>query len=147
MFNCLQPFCTETDKRLWPETAANSCITSNPLCINENQEISVRCCSEEGNWLDAPHCSNFQLVMDEMNPCPASFYNTGTFCYEVIQNSTFPPKCSSPQVIRFEQYINGIDGNFFPIWMPVERDRSYGVGKLKLKISSIIVSYRNNLVV
>lgn len=64
-----------------------------------------------------------------MDPCPAGFHNTGTFCYTVIENTTFPPNCPSPKILQFEEYINDIDEKLFPIWMPVERDTSLGVGK------------------
>lgn len=112
-------------------TPANSYAISNPLCIDERKEITQRYCSAEQIWNDPPTCDNYQVTMDQMNPCPSGFSNTGSFCYKLIQNSSYPPKCPSPQIRHFEKYIQEIRNqeNIFPIWLPVERDRRYGNGK------------------
>lgn len=69
------------------------------------------------------------MIMDEMPPCPEQFRSTGSFCYKVIPSSSYPPDCDFPQLLSFEEYIDEIDKTAFPIWMPIERDRSYGYGE------------------
>lgn len=82
--------------------------------------------------------------MNKLNPCPVNFHNSGSFCYTVIEKTTYPPKCPNPHVMFFEEYIKQIDENIFPIWMPVERDRSYGVGKSNL--TYLDYRYERNMV-
>lgn len=124
----MQPSCPDFH-RLWPNIPPNTCTTSNPLCIGESQDVLRRCCSANGTWEEAPTCINYQVTMDEVNPCPNDFFNTGTFCYSVIENTTYPPNCEVGPLLHFEEYIKKIDRKWFPIWMPVERDRSYGYGE------------------
>lgn len=128
-FYLLQTTCPESENGLWPKTPKDSCTTSNPICINRLKEVVRRCCLIDGEWKNSSTCSNYQVTMDKINPCPEGFHNTGTFCYSVIENTTFPPNCPISHNLQFEEYINIIDKRFFPIWMPVKRERSSGVGK------------------
>lgn len=124
-----QLFCPKNENGLWPETRPNTCTRSDPLCINGKNEIVERCCSTQSKWQDDPNCVDYQITMKNLNPCPVGFHNTGSFCYTVIEKTTYPPKCPNPHIMFFEDYIEHIDENIFPIWMPVERDRSYGIGE------------------
>jgi hypothetical protein len=123
---------------LWPDT--NSTTTSQPPCVNEANELSYRKCLE-GSWGAEPDCSYIQPTT--LSQCPEGFNESENFCYTLIPKAKFPPKCPSRDVIPFASYKGVITANNIgPVWMPVRRDSSNGLGFLQwIEQSSLYKSY------
>jgi hypothetical protein len=123
---------------LWPDT--NSTTTSQPPCVNEANELSYRKCLE-GSWGAEPDCSYIQPTT--LPQCPEGFSEVEDFCYTLIPKAKFPSKCPSRDVIPFASYKGVVTANNIgPVWMPVRRDSSNGLGFLQwIEQSSLYKSY------
>ncbi|XP_063905136.1 uncharacterized protein LOC135124176 isoform X3 [Zophobas morio] len=62
--------------------------------------------------------------------CPQGFTETSTLCYTVSQESSFPPQCPFENVVPFDSYEHILEKIEFPVWLPVQRDLSNGLGFL-----------------
>ncbi|XP_063905137.1 uncharacterized protein LOC135124176 isoform X4 [Zophobas morio] len=62
--------------------------------------------------------------------CPQGFTETSTLCYTVSQESSFPPQCPFENVVPFNSYEHILEKIDFPVWLPVQRDLSNGLGFL-----------------
>ncbi|KAJ8978833.1 hypothetical protein NQ317_010833 [Molorchus minor] len=112
----------------WPETKGSSCARSTPLCINDQMEITTRCCDAQGNWEDLPSC---RYIQEEIkSPCPRFVTQwSKSMCIIVIEDTAYPPKCPYEETLPFLTYIESVDPAFFPIWMPISRYiGAYGIG-------------------
>ncbi|RZC36850.1 7tm 2 domain containing protein, partial [Asbolus verrucosus] len=100
------------------------------LCVNKSEDLSFSGCSK-GCWREEPEC---RFLQSENPPqCPESFIDSSqpNMCYKISNDkSKFPPKCPFEDVLPFNYYKDVID-NIGPVWMPVRRDLSNGLGFLQ----------------
>jgi hypothetical protein len=93
--------------------------------VNEAKEFLFRECSN-GNWSSEPDC--YYVQPKQLPQCPEGFAETDTFCYIYSPKSKFPPKCPFDNPLPFDSFKSVVPG---PVWMPVRRDLSNGLGFLQ----------------
>lgn len=75
------------------------------------------------NFQDDRNCP----LSKELPQCPENFTEAQNFCYKLSSPSQYPPECPFKDVLPFDTYKDVITE---PVWMPVLRNLSNGLGYL-----------------
>jgi hypothetical protein len=108
----------------WSSTS--TATLSKPLCVHDGMELVYREC-HDGVWGPEPQC--YQVQVETLPQCPDGFIDTGNICYMFTEKSTYPPKCPFANVVNFNSYKDMVSITE-PVWMPVRRDETNGLGFL-----------------
>ncbi|XP_063905607.1 uncharacterized protein LOC135124469 [Zophobas morio] len=74
--------------------------------------------------------NNFELK--SLPECPKGFSDAEQFCYTLSKTSVFPPNCPFNNTLPFDSYKHVIaEKNLGPVWMPVHRNLTNGLGFLQ----------------